>query len=212
MYNMQHTNLRCLPENYNLRYYLYHILSWPQLLYVCEDMNKKTVGYVLGKMDDEEEAAKAHGHITSLAVLRTHRKLGVASAVMRATMREMDQEYEANFCSLHVRKTNEAALHLYQETLGFRCAEIDEKYYVDDEDAFHMKKYFRGNKQSSLFYVTEQKTLAKQAAAAVITPPTTSTHRDPVAAIAANTTAEAAKAAAAATAAKGSDKKGKGKK
>jgi N-alpha-acetyltransferase 10/11 len=169
MYNMQHTNLRCLPENYNLRYYLYHILSWPQLLYVSEDMNKKTVGYVLAKMDDEEDAAKAHGHITSLAVLRTHRKLGVASAVMRATMREMDNEYQANFCSLHVRKTNDAALHLYQETLGYRCAEIDEKYYVDDEDAFHMKKYFRG-KQPPLFYVKEDKTLMKQAAAAVLTP------------------------------------------
>jgi N-alpha-acetyltransferase 10/11 len=199
MYNMQHTNLRCLPENYNLRYYLYHILSWPQLLYVCEDMNKKTVGYVLGKMDDEEDSSKAHGHITSLAVLRSHRKLGVASAVMRATMREMDQEYEANFCSLHVRKTNEAALHLYQETLGFRCAEIDEKYYVDDEDAFHMKKYFRGNKQSQLFYVTEQKTLAKQAATAVLTPASGAAHVDPVAA---PESAGAAKA----------EKKGKGKK
>lgn len=167
MYNMQHTNLRCLPENYNLRYYMYHILSWPQLLYVEEDMNKKVVGYVLAKMDDEEEPAKAHGHITSLAVLRTHRKLGVASSVMRATMREMDAEYQANFCSLHVRKSNDAALHLYQETLGFRCAEVDEKYYVDNEDAYHMKKYFKG-KQPPLFYVKEDKTLVKQAAAMVL--------------------------------------------
>lgn len=180
MYNMQHTNLRCLPENYNLRYYLYHILSWPQLLYVSEDMNKKTVGYVLGKMDDEEEAQKSHGHITSLAVLRTHRKLGVASAVMRATMREMDKEYKANYCSLHVRKTNDAALHLYQETLGFRCAEVDEKYYVDDEDAFHMKKYFT-EKQPQMYYVKEDKTLVKQAAAAVLTPKSeAAAHVDPL--------------------------------
>lgn len=163
---MQHTNLRCLPENYNLRYYLYHILSWPQLLHVVEDMNKKVVGYVLAKMDDEEDADKAHGHITSLAVLRTHRKLGVASMVMKAAMREMDDQYSANFCSLHVRKTNDAALHLYQETLQFRCAEVDEKYYVDDEDAYHMKKFFRG-KQPAMFYVTEDKRLIKEAAQVV---------------------------------------------
>ncbi|KPA76544.1 putative N-acetyltransferase subunit ARD1 [Leptomonas pyrrhocoris] len=142
MYEMQHNNLRCLPENYNLRYYYYHLLSWPQLLYVQQDYNRNTVGYVLGKMDDEEEKDKKHGHITSLAVLRSHRKLGIASRVMRATMKEMDTEYNAHYCSLHVRKTNDAALHLYQDTLGFRCAGVEEKYYVDEEDAYHMKKFF----------------------------------------------------------------------
>ena len=29
---------------------MYHILSWPQLLYVAEDYDKKIVGYVLAKM------------------------------------------------------------------------------------------------------------------------------------------------------------------
>ena len=47
---MQNTNLWCLPENYNLKYYFYHILSWPQLLYVSEDHKGKIVGYVLAKM------------------------------------------------------------------------------------------------------------------------------------------------------------------
>lgn len=143
VYEMQHCNLRCLPENYNLRYYYYHILSWPQLLYVQQDYNRNTVGYVLGKMDDEEDAAKKHGHITSLAVLRTHRKLGVASRVMQASMKEMDAEFNAHYCSLHVRKTNRAALHLYQDTLGFRCGGIEEKYYVDEEDAYFMKRNLR---------------------------------------------------------------------
>lgn len=32
------------------QYYFYHILSWPQLLYVAEDYNGKIVGYVLAKM------------------------------------------------------------------------------------------------------------------------------------------------------------------
>ena len=31
MQAMQHCNLLCLPENYQLKYYLYHGLSWPQL-------------------------------------------------------------------------------------------------------------------------------------------------------------------------------------
>ena len=33
-----------------LQYYLYHILSWPQLLQVAEDYDGKIVGYVLAKM------------------------------------------------------------------------------------------------------------------------------------------------------------------
>ena len=32
------------------QYYFYHVLSWPQLLYVAEDYDGKIVGYVLAKM------------------------------------------------------------------------------------------------------------------------------------------------------------------
>lgn len=32
------------------QYYFYHILSWPQLLFVAEECNGKIVGYVLAKM------------------------------------------------------------------------------------------------------------------------------------------------------------------
>ena len=48
--NMQHCNLLCLPENYQMKYYFYHALSWPQLSYVAEDDCGRVVGYVLAKM------------------------------------------------------------------------------------------------------------------------------------------------------------------
>jgi peptide alpha-N-acetyltransferase len=48
--NIQNCNLWCLPENYQMKYYFYHILSWPQLLHVAEDHKGKVVGYVLAKM------------------------------------------------------------------------------------------------------------------------------------------------------------------
>ena len=34
----------------NAQYYFYHVLSWPQLLFVAEDYDGKIVGYVLAKM------------------------------------------------------------------------------------------------------------------------------------------------------------------
>lgn len=73
---MQSSNLWCLPENYTFKYYYYHYTCFPHLLYIAE-MDGQIVGYVLGKIDEDmEEQGKIRGHITSLATLRTHRKLG----------------------------------------------------------------------------------------------------------------------------------------
>lgn len=138
---MQTCNLMCLPENYQMKYYFYHILSWPQLLYVAEDYNKKIVGYVLAKM--EEESTECHGHITSLAVLRTHRKLGLATKLMTAAQKAMQEVFGAEYVSLHVRKSNRAAFHLYTQTLGYKIHDIEAKYYADGEDAYDMRKQLR---------------------------------------------------------------------
>eukprot|EP00898_Chlorokybus_atmophyticus_P007069 jgi/Chlat1/7363/Chrsp59S06982 len=138
---MQNCNLLCLPENYQMKYYFYHILSWPQLLYVAEDYNKRIVGYVLAKM--EEESHECHGHITSLAVLRSHRKLGIATKLMSAAQLAMFEVFGADYVSLHVRKSNKAAFHLYTETLGYKIHDVEAKYYADGEDAYDMRKQLK---------------------------------------------------------------------
>ena len=43
----------------------------------------KIVGYVLAKMEEEPTDGVQHGHITSLSVMRTHRRLGLADKLMR---------------------------------------------------------------------------------------------------------------------------------
>jgi len=47
---MQACNLQNLPENYTLKYYLYHAMTWPALSYVAEDHKGRIVGYILAKM------------------------------------------------------------------------------------------------------------------------------------------------------------------
>lgn len=90
--NMQHCNLLCLPENYQMKYYFYHGLSWPQVIYnvlilsflplnsslslvlnfpiqlsyIAEDENGKIVGYVLAKMWVNIFNLTAFGHIRVL--------------------------------------------------------------------------------------------------------------------------------------------------
>ncbi|GMH76066.1 hypothetical protein TrVE_jg8647 [Triparma verrucosa] len=141
---MQSTNLWCLPENYQLKYYLYHILSWPQLLFVAEDNGGKIVGYVLAKMEEDDTQPK-HGHITSLAVLRSHRKRGIATLLMTQTQQHMRQIFKAEYVSLHVRKSNQAAFHLYNETLKYEVNDVEKGYYADKEDAYDMRCVFEEN-------------------------------------------------------------------
>lgn len=101
--SIQTCNITNLPENYFLKYYLYHALTWPQLSFVAvvrpkngyskhtapggaataSEQYPKVVGYVLAKMEEEPTDGVAHGHITSLSVMRTHRRLGIAERLMR---------------------------------------------------------------------------------------------------------------------------------
>uniref|UniRef100_A0A8C3YKT9 N-terminal amino-acid N(alpha)-acetyltransferase NatA n=1 Tax=Catagonus wagneri TaxID=51154 RepID=A0A8C3YKT9_9CETA len=137
--NMQHCNLLCLPENYQMKYYFYHGLSWPQLSYIAEDEDGKTVGYVLAKMEEDPDDVP-HGHITSLAVKRSYRRLGLAQKLMDQALRAMIENFSAEYVSLHVRKSNRAALHLYSNTLNFQVSEVEPRYYADGEDAYAMKR------------------------------------------------------------------------
>lgn len=145
---IQHANLENLPENYFLKYYLYHALSWPQLSFVAVDVARprktpydypKIVGYVLAKMEEEPADGVAHGHITSLSVMRTHRRLGIAEKLMRQSQLAMVEMFGAHYVSLHVRVSNAAAIHLYRDTLGFKTEKTEAKYYADGEDAYSMR-------------------------------------------------------------------------
>ncbi|KAI3381146.1 hypothetical protein SNEBB_009523 [Seison nebaliae] len=146
MLRMQQCNLICLPENYQYKYYLFHFLTWPQLSYVAEDYDGNIVGYVLAKMAEDEYDSHGqlvgipHGHITSLAVKRTHRRLGLAKQLMECATRAMAENYHARKVSLHVRVSNRAALSLYRDTLQFEVNHIERQYYADGEDAYSMMR------------------------------------------------------------------------
>lgn len=110
-------------------------------MFVAEDANGRIVGYVLSKM--EEEFYIVHGHITSLAVLRPYRKMGLARRLMQCAHSAMKETFEAEYVSLHVRKSNAAAKHLYIETLGYEIHDVEAKYYADAEDAYDMRCNFQ---------------------------------------------------------------------
>jgi N-alpha-acetyltransferase 10/11 len=113
----------------------------PQLSYVAEDDKGNIVGYVLAKMEEPEPGEESkHGHITSLAVKRPFRRLGLAQKLMNQASYAMVECFDAQYVSLHVRKSNRAALNLYTNSLGFKILEIEPKYYADGEDAYSMRR------------------------------------------------------------------------
>ena len=129
-----------LPENYQMKYYTYHAMTWPQLSFVAEDLSGRVVGYVLAKMEEDSTTGEPlHGHITSLSVMRSWRRLGVAEKLMRRASENMAGVFKAQFVSLHVRKSNRAAFALYRDRLGFEIRDIEKKYYADGEDAYAMR-------------------------------------------------------------------------
>lgn len=69
---------------------------------------------------EEDPDDLPYGHITSLAVKRSHRRLGLARTLMNLASRAMVENFQARYVSLHVRKSNRAALTLYTKNLGFQ--------------------------------------------------------------------------------------------
>ena len=55
----------------------------------------KIVGYVLAKMEEEPADGIPHGHITSLSVMRTHRRLGLAEKLMRQSRKSHPRHFNA---------------------------------------------------------------------------------------------------------------------
>lgn len=49
--------------------------------------------------------------------------------ILLCTVEEaMASIYKASYVSLHVRKSNKAAIALYRDTLGFEVAKVEKKY------------------------------------------------------------------------------------
>ena len=70
----------------------------------------------------------------------TYYRLGLAQKLMDQTAQAMVETFNAKYVSLHVRKSNRAALNLYTQALKFQISEIEPKYYADGEDAYAMKR------------------------------------------------------------------------
>ena len=69
---------------------------------------------------------------------------------MRRSQQEMQDVFDAEYVSLHVRKSNRAAFHLYSVTLNYVVNDVEKGYYADGEDAYDMRCYFKKARQEAM--------------------------------------------------------------
>jgi len=83
----------------------------------------------------------------------------------------MQDVFTAEYVSLHVRKSNRAAFHLYSVTLNYQVHDVEKGYYADGEDAYDMRCYFTHSK----LFGQQQQQQALEGTAAAAQANTTST-------------------------------------
>ena len=141
---VQNANLTNLPENYSMKYYYYHLISNPNVSFLAETEDKKVVGYCLVKVEKDNNK-KAYATLTSISVLRSYRRLGIATKLLRAAENSLIEQYQCEYFELHVRESNKPARHLYEQTIGFKIHVVEKKYYADGEDGIIMRHYLNAS-------------------------------------------------------------------
>jgi ribosomal protein S18 acetylase RimI-like enzyme len=81
--------------------------------------------------------------------------------LMRRSQVEMATVFGAHFVSLHVRKSNRAAFHLYTETLKYAINDVEKGYYADGEDAYDMRCTFPHKNKNDLESIVQNLSVMK---------------------------------------------------
>ena len=132
-------NQNNIPEHYEMTFWLMCMNNFPQGFLVAK-VEDKVLGYNLSYLEQIPTPSQAVyvGHIVSIAVDKDYRKQGMGTALLLEAIKKM-VEKDVAFVQLFVRKSNLAAISVYQ-TMGFKILGERPKYYTDGEDAYQMAK------------------------------------------------------------------------
>ncbi|KAL7713466.1 acetyltransferase complex ard1 subunit [Entamoeba marina] len=95
-------------EEYQIKFYYYHFLSWPYLSYLAELPNGNIIGYVLLKM--EENPDKLFASLTTLTVARPYRRMKVATTLLKTAENALIEAYGAQSVISQVPTNNKAII------------------------------------------------------------------------------------------------------
>jgi [ribosomal protein S18]-alanine N-acetyltransferase len=103
-----------------------------------DETDEKIAGYIVCWILDRE------CRVLNVAVDLPYRGLGFGKKLVRAVIQTALEE-DANRAGLEVRKSNVAALQLYQ-SIGFTITQVRKEFYSDGEDAYMMDLPLEGTR------------------------------------------------------------------
>lgn len=132
-------NKKCLLENYSVEFFLGLHYHAPKIYFVAV-VDDHVIGYIMCRVERGWAGYNSvtKGHIVSVAVLKEHRRQGVGTRLIEASMKGMES-YDVDEIFLEMRATSEEAMLFYKK-LGFKIKKTMKKYYADGADAYHMIK------------------------------------------------------------------------
>lgn len=107
------------------------VLTLPGVVRFKAVIDARMVGFIAG----ERESSGRIGWVTTLAVLPSYRRHGIASALLE----KCEQTLDTRAVRLSVRASNEEAIGLY-ESAGYCVVNRWKKYYVGGEDGLVFEK------------------------------------------------------------------------
>ncbi len=111
-------------------YIKYEILDNPVSIVLVAYIDNQIIGYLDYWITFDSAT------ISTLGVIDEYKRMGIATTLLNEMFKDLIKN-DVFYITLEVRKSNEAAISLYQK-FGFVIATTKEKYYSDGEDAYYM--------------------------------------------------------------------------
>ena len=140
--NVKQLNEKELPEDYPFFFYKSILENFPEaFLVACKKHDPNYIlGYIMWRIEKVPSKNSLRlinkGHLVSIAVIESYRRMGIASALLSKSMPEILNQNITEYV-LEVRISNHQAVSLYQN-FNFKTEGVKKKYYKDGENAFYM--------------------------------------------------------------------------
>ena len=140
--NVKEINEKELPEDYPFFFYKSILDNFPEsFLVACKKQDPNSLlGYIMWRIEKIPSKDSLRlinkGHLVSIAVVESYRRMGIASALLSKSMPEILKQNITEYV-LEVRISNHQAVSLYQN-FNFKTEGVKKKYYKDGENAFYM--------------------------------------------------------------------------
>jgi ribosomal protein S18 acetylase RimI-like enzyme len=119
------------------------VLTFAGIIRMKAVVDGRMVGFIAGEVNTSEGV----GWITTIGVLPEYRRQGIAKALLV----NCEEHLGTARARLSVRRSNQAAIHLYQQA-GYVQSSVWPAYYVDREDALILEKKLSVQNRNVPFY------------------------------------------------------------